>query len=74
MAELEVELGRLHWGGFRDIVSELKWRGHNIDMFEGSGFLSRRFVVRGDERAVRYVRDCVADCVADCARRQEAAS
>ncbi len=70
MAELEFELGRIHWGGMRDIVRELKWRGRDVDMFEGSGFLSRRFVIRGDRAALEYIKSIIEDYERDLAARR----
>lgn len=55
MAEMTAEIGLLHWGVFREAVRELQWRGHKLDMFEGSGWLERRFIVRGDEEPVRLL-------------------
>jgi len=49
--------GRLCLGALRDAVSEAKFNGHNIEIWEGSGWLVKRVVVRGDEQAVRKISD-----------------
>jgi hypothetical protein len=36
-------------------VSEAKFNGHQIEIWEGSGWLSRKVTIRGDEAIVRKI-------------------
>jgi hypothetical protein len=49
------QCGILSLGELRDAVSEAKFNGHQIEIWEGSGWLSRKVTIRGDEAIVRKI-------------------
>jgi len=51
-ATLELVAGRLLWGTIRDAVGEAKFRGHAVEVFEGSGVLDRKFIIKGDPAVI----------------------
>ena len=54
--ELSFECGALIWSRVRDLVKEAKWRGYSVDLFEGSGWISRRFIIRGERGALEPIQ------------------
>lgn len=58
-AKLKFSAGPLYWRAIRDAVSRCKFEGYKIELWEGSGFLSRDFVIKGDEKAIRAIADWV---------------
>jgi len=52
MKTFEMTAGRLHWSNIRDFVNEMKFRGYNIELLESKGWIDRKFLVRGDARAI----------------------
>lgn len=56
-AALSFSAGRLYWGAVRDAVSRCKFDGYEIEMWEGRGFLSRDFRIKGDAEAVTAIHE-----------------
>lgn len=59
-----IRAGVLLWSKLRDAVNIERFNGFNIKMFEGSGWISRDFIVKGDPepvlrvaRFMEYLRD-----------------
>lgn len=40
--------GRLMWKPVRDLLEDLKFRGHNIEWREGRGWLTREWTLKGN--------------------------
>lgn len=54
-AELTAEASFLHWNVVRDLVQRARLRGYQISMYEGPGWISRTFIIKGDRIAVRAI-------------------
>lgn len=59
MARCWIEAGRLSgaWGAIRKSVEYARFLGHKVELFEGAGWLSRHFEVRGDDAGVRLISE-----------------
>ena len=44
--------GRLYWSELRDLVAEMQFRGLDIELLEGRGWLDRRFTFKGEPDAI----------------------
>jgi len=53
MASMSCEIGCMYYGLIRDLVGEMKFEGQNIEHWEGRGWISRRFVFRGDPAPIQ---------------------
>lgn len=49
---IDFQAGRLLWGPIRNSVGILKQSGWSISLWEGEGWLSRPFVLKGEKAAV----------------------
>lgn len=54
-ARLELEAGPLWWGAIREAVARCRFEGRNVELFEGRGWLTRTFVIRGDDAVVAAI-------------------
>ena len=56
-ATLSGEVGGLVAGALKDAVLKCQWEGYHIDLYLGSGWLSKEFKIRGDYEAVMAIRN-----------------
>jgi hypothetical protein len=48
---------RRQWKEIRDMARELRFKGHSLDLWESSGWLNRRFIIRtGDPHVIAMCR------------------
>jgi hypothetical protein len=50
------EVGILLCRGMRDYMEQLKWRGFRIDWYEGKGWLSRTWMLKGQDSDIAFVK------------------
>ena len=55
MAKMSLELGRMNWRPVRNFVNQMIAEGHDLNIWEGEGFLSRPFVISGSDIDVETV-------------------
>jgi translation elongation factor EF-Tu-like GTPase len=60
---VEITAGRLLWGEVRDMVSRMQFDGHEVSIWESSGFFTRDFVIKGSEKSLRKVKDIFEDYI-----------
>jgi hypothetical protein len=61
MNNIELDIGRLFVGKFRSFLNKLKFLGEDIEYLETKGWLSSRFVVKGDAATIVRIREAVED-------------
>jgi hypothetical protein len=49
----------LLYGQFRKAIQYLWFKGYKVEYYEGPGWVSRDFVVRGDTAAIRHLEKVV---------------
>lgn len=54
--KITVEVGLLYFGAVRDFLKRCKFNGLNIEWYEGSGWLERTFIVKGNERDLLNIK------------------
>jgi hypothetical protein len=52
-AQINITVGLIYWRQIRDLVDRMKFLGHQIDLWESSGWIERDFIIRGDDEAIR---------------------
>lgn len=56
-ATLEFWAGRLFWRKIRSAIEEYRFKGYDVEYFEGTGFIERKFIIKGDNRVVQQIHD-----------------
>lgn len=59
IAELTAVASFLHWSVIRDLVQQARFRGYQLSMYEGPGWIFRTFIIKGDRIAVRAIDDAL---------------
>jgi hypothetical protein len=59
MKMIEYEVGRILCGEMRDYLNKCKFKGMDIEFNEGSGFLARTFIIRGEPNDLAVVKDFI---------------
>lgn len=49
------DVGLLFWREMREYLNRQRFMGRNIEWFEGSGWLERRFTVKGSAEDMKYL-------------------
>ena len=55
MGKLELEVGRFHCKKFRNFLNKCKFEGLDIDYYEGSGFASHEFIIKGNDNDIQKI-------------------
>lgn len=55
MTRIELEVGILLCGRLRDYLNKCKFKGMQIEYFEGRGWLERDFVIRGKDSDIEII-------------------
>lgn len=55
MTRIELQAGILLCGRLRDYLNKCKFKGMQIEYFEGSGWFKRDFVIRGKDSDIEII-------------------
>jgi hypothetical protein len=61
MISIELDVGKLYTGQFRRFLDKLKFLGENFEYMESKGWLSNRFVIKGEVECIMKIRESVYD-------------
>lgn len=57
MVRFHVDLGRIYWGVVRSAIERIRFEGYEIEHIESSGFIERRFDVKGDQQGIKLLEN-----------------
>lgn len=54
-----VTAGILFWRRIRNLREQVRFLGHDVDLYEGPGWFTRRFIFKGEERVIAGIRSAL---------------
>jgi len=57
--QINITVGLVYWRQIRDLVGRMKFLGHQIDLWESSGWIERDFIIRGGDEAIRVASNAL---------------